>query len=419
MRSNTLMPLLQFIEWWGIDPWWVAGIDYDGSATGPSALRTSPTDRCDCMVQHPWVSPNAWSRDDFIQMIEFAEIFFINEANFYPAPFYIEGELKQYPQKNASLGYSILKGTGKPKSVKPDHPCHIQGFGAYSLELIDTVTLDRSNLDEFTVDVTVVAGTTVDELRVYFTSADGGYSGTPDFNDHLFEIRPLTITVNGTTATITGPSYLFKKPELDEEEECVAHELDTYIEDVAVYLVIQDGCTQGNFLCFVDDCQYVPCEPVRYPICIGEKTVGRQKWAMPYPAECNESQELVQYCLSCMPDEVEINYANGVALSAGGSMPDKYVNILSMLAVGLADCIKPWCDCLNCPEKKVKYYRSHPLALVQTEKDTSEYDLSWQLVLSAGTVKMLRGLPPYNGILQAMRYINTEKCIALEGATYV
>jgi len=427
MRSNTLTPLLQFIRWWGIDPWYAAGIDYDNSsqAATPSALRTSTTDQCDCMVQHPWDSFKNWSRDDLIAMLEQAETFFLNETNFYPAPYYIEGEQKAYPAKNNHLGYSTMKSDARPKTIKPYHPCNLQGFATYSLELVDTVSLTRDDgiggdvYDEFTATVVVPSGTLASELRVYFTASDGGYTETPGFNDHLYEIRPLTIAVNGVNATITGPAYLFKLPTLDEIPECHPHDQASYVEDIAVYLVVKDECSQGNFICFVDDCQYVPCEPVTYPLCMGVKQVGRQTWGMAYPAECNESEVQTRYCLSCAPDEVQYNYVNGVALLDGGYMPAKYVNVLSMLAVGLADCVKEWCDCLNCPNKKVNYYRTAPLALVETDKDASEYNLGWQLVLSKATVQQLAGLPPYNGILQALRFINTERCISTEGATYV
>lgn len=422
MRSNTLMPLRQFVGWWGINPWYVAGIDYENASfTDATALRKSQTDQCLCMLQHPWNSGNNWSRDDFIRMIELAEIMFLNEAGFYPAPHYIEEETKKYPVKS-SLGYSVLQETGKPKTIKPDHPCYLQGFGAYSLELVDTVTLDRGVpdvADEFTATVVVPAGTEASDLRVYFTAADGGYTGTPEYNDHLFEIRPLEIVVNGVNATITGSAYLFKQPALDEELQCVEHDYDTYVEDVEVYLVVADECSQGNFICFVDNCQYVPCEPNRYAVCITQKTVGKQKWAMPYPAECDEESNYTTYCLSCIPDEIEYNYLNGVPLLVGNAMQDKYVNVLSMLAVGLADCIKAWCDCLNCPDEKVKYYRQTPSAIITVDRDETQYDVTWQVVLSKASTIMLAGLPPYNGILQALRYINTERCISTEGATYV
>lgn len=418
MRSDTLMPLKQFTDWWGLDPWYVNGIDYDGSATGPSALRTDPKDRCDCMVQHPWDSPARWSRDDLIEMIRLAELVFVNEANFYPAPYFIENELRSYPHKNA-ISHSVLKAGGKPKTVKSHHPCYLQGYGAYSLTLHDTVTLDRSDLDEFTVTFAVPAGTTASDIRVYFTMADGGYSNTPGFNDHLFEIRPLEITVNGLNATVTGGAYMFKLPEFDETDECIPHELDSYAEDVAIYLITTDECSQGNFICFADNCQYVPCEPVRYPLCMSVKTVGMQKWGMPYPAQCDEEDNLSTYCLSCLPDEIEYSYVNGVPNDSGNAMEYKYATVLSKLAVGLADCIKEWCDCLTCPDKKVKYYREVPHALISLDKDKSQYDVGWQVVLSKATIQMLAGLPPYNGILQALRFINSEKCITTEGATYV
>lgn len=420
MRSDTLMPLKQFTDWWGFDPWYIAGIDYDGSSVGASAIRTDPYDQCDCMIQHPWYSQNNWCRDDFIEMLKMAEAMFVEESGYYPAPYYIEGEVRKFPFSGAR-GSSVLKYNGKPKTIQPKHACYLQAFGAYSLTLVDTVELTREDvdiLDVFTATVVVPAGTLAEEIRVFFTAADGGYTADPEFNDHLFEIRPLTIEVDGVNATISGGAYLFKKPELDEELQCVLHELDTYVEDIAVYLVTVDSCDQGNYICYITDCEYLPCEPNRYSICMTTRVVGRQVWGAPYPAECNESLEHVTYCLSSIPEEIEYNYLNGVALASGGYMAYMYVQVLSKLAVGLADCIKKWCECINCPTKKPEYYRQTPHAMISLDKDRSQYDVGWQVVLSKNSIQMLDGLPPYIGILQALRFINKERCVAVEGALY-
>jgi hypothetical protein len=420
MRSNTLTPLLQFIDWWGLDPWYVAGIDLEGvtSPSAPSATRITNDDRCTCMVQHPWDSKDKWSRDDLIEMLAMAERFFVDESKIYPAPFFIEDEQYQYPIKNKSIGFSLVNSEGWYKSIRPEYPCYLSAFGGYSLVLNSTETLTRDILgaiqNEFTATFVVPAGTLASQIRVYFTPADGGYSGTPHFNDHTFEIRPLEISVSGVSATITGGAYLFKDPALDEETDCVQHELANYVEDVYVYITTQDVCGQGNFICPVDNCSTVPCSPTESSLCMTTKKVGFQTWGTPQPANCADDV-FTKTCLTCVPMEVEYNYLTGKELE-DGYIDSNYLSAIAKLAVGLADCIRAWCECSVCPDQKVKYYRTVPKALRGLDTDVSEFNRDWQVMVTKETLETLEGLPPYNGILQGLRFIRNEKCTSVEGA---
>jgi hypothetical protein len=413
------MPMLQFSNWWGLNPWFVAGIDYEGKTTPGLATSVDAKDTCICMNQYQWQSDGHWSRDDLIAMIIEAEEFFIHEARYYPAPSFIPEERNKL-NYNGVLGYSFLNNSNKYKSIKPKFSCELQGFGYYSLTLNSTETLVKDIVgviqDEFTTTATVPSGTTADEIRVFFTSADGGYTGDPEFNDHTYEIRPLTITVSGTTATIVGPAYLFKKPSLDEETDCVYHELTTYVDEVSVYITTIDNCSHGSYICSNDNCNTTPCSPTVSNICMSKKYVGGQFWGVPFPAECNAQSELVKYCLTCLPDEIEYNYLTGASLLTGGYMDNIYVEVLSKLAIGLADCLKEWCQCDVCSNKKTEYYRQTPNALFKRETDRQENDWTWQIILSNSSVEKLNGLPPYNGILQALRFIGKNSCKSVEGA---
>jgi len=420
MRSNTLMPLLQLTNWWRLNPWFVAGIDYEGLTTPGLATSKSVDDPCTCMPQHSWDSKEHWSRDDLIESLKLAEDFFVHEARYFPAPSFISNERKAIKYWGVN-GFSFTNSIGKLKSLKPKFGCYLQEFGSYSLVLNSTDTLVRDDVgvirDEFTAVVNVPAGTTADQIRVYFTAGDGGYIGDPDFNDHTYEIRPVAITIAGLVATIVAPAYLFKKPSLDEKTDCVYHVLGTYVDEVSVYLVTIDNCSHGNFICESSNCSTLPCTPTLSPICMSKRAVGGQFWGVPFPAQCNDESTLTRYCLTCLPDEVEYNYLTGLDISVGGNMESLHVDVLSKLTIGLMDCVKEWCPCDVCSNKKTNYHRESPSAINKRETDREEYDLTWQIVLSEYAMNRLDGLPPYNGILQALRFINKNNCKVVGGAS--
>lgn len=413
MRSNTLTPLLQFTEWFGINGFRANGINY------PKKLNAS--NKCQCTLQHAWQS-SEWTRDDLISMLQTAEDFFVREAGFHVAPVQISDELHKYKTNGR-----MLNANNEYKSVEPDYSCEIQEFGKYVLTFIgymDVVKeIEGTIQDVFTGQVPLPAGTLIDNVKLYFTEADGNYAGELIYDEaRELEIRPLSnCYIISNVLYMNEPAYLFKKPELDEASDCVDHVSSTYVDEVAVYILSVDKCDQGNFIyTSARPCSGSNCDESRTSICVQKRLVGGQTWAVPVPTNCavNENDELVytSYYMTGMPSNVELNYITGRKLKKGLIQND-YFSTVAKLAVGLADCIRNWCDCADCAKDKIEHY--HSVLKVKTENaDVTQRGVGdrYQIILTPQTLALIGGMPPYIGLTQGIQEILSYKCKTVEGS---
>lgn len=411
MRSNTLTPLLQFIDWWGIEPYRANGIDRYGNIK-PSK---SSKDDCYCMLQHPWNANSQWSRDDLITMLQYAETTFALEAGFYPAPFQILDEPHQFNTRNG-----ILRKDGLLKSVMPNYACHLKDFGTKyyeSLGFAELTKTDQGNLlDEFTFQVIVDEGTLAQDIKVYFTITDGRpMTVLEPYKQMEWEIRPLNISVVGVTATITGGAYLFKKPELDEATTCLEHVTETYVDEVEVFVEKINKCNQGYFLCEAGTCEGYNCESTKMGVCFNKRYVAGGYWAVPAPLACNDENVLVPYCITCKPQQVNMNYISGHALTDQGLIDPMIFKTLALLSISLADCIKSWCACDLCVSKKVEYYRSYEMIKVGEGIRDGAIGDQYKHYITDQTKNLISGLPPYRGLVEAFRNIQNIGCKNLSG----
>jgi len=410
MRSNTLTPLKQFIDWWGIEPYRANGIDRYGNIKP----NKSSKDDCYCMLQHPWDAKSQWSRDDLITMLQYAESTFTLEAGYHPAPFQILDEPHQYDSRNG-----VLRKDGLLKSVMPNYPCKLETFGTKYYESLGFAELTRDDesgiLDTFTFQIVVDAGTLAKDIKVYFTITDG----RPDtllepYTLMEWEIRPLNIRVDGTVATISGGAYLFKKPELDEATTCLEHELTIYVSEVEVFIEKINKCNQGYYFCEAGTCNGYNCESTQMSICFNKRLVGEGYWGVPAPLACNDENVLVPYCISCKPQQVNMNYINGQPLENG--YVNQYVfKTVALLAISLADCIKSWCVCDMCVTDKIKYYRSYEMIKVAEGMQGGAIGDQYRHFITDQTKSLISGLPPYRGLVEAFRNIQTIGCKNLSG----
>lgn len=137
-------------------------------------------------------------------------------------------------------------------------------FGQRGSTLIDdnvTVTYSKSpagaiieNLATITVPTSV---TDPDEIQVFFRTADGA----PGAGDQRYQIEPITVSISGGNATITGDRALFVKPstiwdipfKLDDPNFTERNYANTgsaadFVTEVDVYRVFNDDTTQIEFL---------------------------------------------------------------------------------------------------------------------------------------------------------------------------
>lgn len=414
MRSQTLIPLSQFIDWLGIEPYNAAGVDYDNSNASPGTVPTRKNrDACECVLEYPWnSSPQTWSRQDLIEMLQLAEDTFIRYARFHPASYFIEYEEQKY-KPNLRLKNNILS---LPSFVPFYGCCEPIYFGTADITFIENVSLLRSPddievLPNFTATVTVPENTLSENIRVYFPAY------TPEgYNDHEFEIRPLTITVSGTTATIVGPAYLFVDPDLAmNSKECLKNNLDSYVESIDVYITSINNCNSGSFIYNSPDCGASDCENLEQTFCATRKVVGNCSYGVPRPVDDNCENAYLKGGIH----SIKYHYLTGKSVKAGGLVDRKIANTVFKLAIGLSVCIKEYCKCAVCLQDKIQYYRSVPKEVTARDAPPagSDNDYQYTLLITKEIMNSLGGsAPPNYGVLQALREIHLMRCNNVEGS---
>lgn len=140
-------------------------------------------------------------RDDIADGLNLAVELVSAELGFYPRPVWLVDRLKI--------------GHGYPMEWQPLKTSwgYIEEFSIRTKSLIEagaTVTYSDTNDDGYddTATLSITTAVDADEIRVYFQVADGASAASSDD----WEIEPLTVSSDGTTATITGPIYLFTHP---------------------------------------------------------------------------------------------------------------------------------------------------------------------------------------------------------------
>lgn len=417
MRSDTITPMLQFINWWGISPWLYSGIDIENKYLN----NFNDKDKCYCILQHDWQSKSNWSRDALIEMLKNGERTFILESGLYPAPTQILNEAHQY---NGITGLTQKK-TNKLKSVRINYPCNIKEFGVKYLESIGVEGLVRDSngdgsgtiLKEFVFTVQLPVGTKSEQVKTYFTIADGRTITVPNPQDDIvWEVRPLKVEIDTNyLATISGGAYLFKKPELDEYDTCLPHSFTTYVEEVEIFIENIDKCKQGYFVCESGNCSGHNCEKTRNGVCIFPRVIGNQKWAVPSLNTCDANGNFTSYCPTCVVSELELNYVTGKELDNRNLINAEYLDVISMLSISLYDCIREWCQCDICPSKKTDFYRSYELIKI-VEGGQGMVGDQWKHFITNQTLMAIGGLPPYRGITMAFDKIRKISCTNLNSS---
>lgn len=213
------------------------------------------------MFQYAWQHPGRIGREDLAYAIQHAEDLVTDFLGFYPGVVWTE-EVFPTPvrAKNAitisGLGMFIEGGKRAVTLIEEDAPV------AYSDE-------DDDDFDELATIVTTVAtGTNPEEIQVFYPGKGGAEE---------WEIRPLDISVVGTTASITGKRWQFvleaaqetiEPTELDRTDDAF------FLEEVDVYRVYNDPSEQAQFEGYRSPCYAcnstgcVACEEVVQTACI-------------------------------------------------------------------------------------------------------------------------------------------------------
>lgn len=206
--TYTLLPLDSWAAILGISPWEFNGCTY------PS----KKTNQCKAIFQQFQWQQDHLSREEVAQAIADAEQMIADELLYWPAPKYFVDAPVEYPRPARRELYGF-GGTprGEPKSVQlPWH--HVVSGGLFNRTLIGTISsitvddLDSDGVKEtFTATITDAAIATItdpNELALYFDDTDRHGEDVLE----TWRVRPIKVSISGSTATFTGHRTLLIKP---------------------------------------------------------------------------------------------------------------------------------------------------------------------------------------------------------------
>lgn len=338
---ETLLPLDEFARILGIDPWSFNQFKYPASKGGQCA---------EVLYQHPWQVDHL-SREEVAQAIAQAEQMLADELHYWPAPKYIVGEDVQYPHQKTL--HDVGAYSPKPKTVQLKWH-HIQTPGIFKRVSIGTISGDDLTAvdtdaddikDTFTATINNAAIADIDDpnqIAVYFVETDR--LGQP--LDETWRIRPVSISINGTTATIKGHRTLLAKPVLQsgvQVKELKAGVDENYVTSLECHHVFTDATytaadpNQGQAIWkAVSNCKTDDCGSSKKPLCLGEHDFEHGQVYASYEKPCP-----ARY-----PDRLKVNYLAGWPL-INGQMQPEMAQCVAYLAASLLANEKCGCERSN------------------------------------------------------------------------
>lgn len=357
---KTLLSLEEFVEQIQFMPWWFAQI-------GAGFPTTWNYGCSDVTFQKAWQSNDALSREEVAQAVATAEGLIADALGFPVAPQYFEGETVQYPtpiQFSQLNTMWTMNGDYKPVTTNWKH---IQSVGVQYQTLVEaasavTYTDEDSDAveDTFEVTATVPAGTVASEIKLFFTDTD-----RLGKDQVYYEIRPISVTISGVTATIKGSKWLVVKPvkylgihpvSLDQSDSA------NFITEVDVYRQQVDLSQAGSLIW--NNRPWFPCNqpPCSVQINVGCFENGNSELGeiLPQPAQWDADTSSWAYeCLrrNDAPDKVAVNYVAGYPRQADGRMHAPFARAVTALAASLLEKRKCGCSRAN---KILDTWQSYP-----------------------------------------------------------
>lgn len=210
-RTAPLVSLEEFRRAFNFHPWhfWQLA---NGTVPVMSACET-------LVMQYAWQHADATGRDDITTGLMQAEARLKEQLGFAVRPQYESSEI-QYPMF-FDLSEQYLAGVdalGRWMGFTAPY-AWVKTVGLESRTLLATPAITYSDADgdlledTFTITATVPTGTTADQIAVYVPEAER-FDSTPV--SERWRIRPVRVSVSGTTATIRGAKWLCVRPLLYE-----------------------------------------------------------------------------------------------------------------------------------------------------------------------------------------------------------
>lgn len=354
---RTLLPLDRWSHLMGIDPLHFNQLQSNNFNNGESCGST--------WYQHPWQGANRVSRDDIAIAIQTAEHMLADDVGYHLLPDWdVDEIIKTIPLRNPtaySSGYNV-RGTHKSAFA---HWGHIISGGIQTKAFIGNMRIaftdeDGDGYKETVTGTIATIVTDPDEIRLYYAGKSG---------DDAWEIRPISVSISGGTATIVfkawqivveDPQEIFNAAILDADL-AASYESTVDVYQVHLYPYPQlsmlwenlDDCVSSDSSC--GECGHYAqdgCMTVRDNR-LGEFAYKAATW--------NTLTELftgAECVIARDPDRVQISYLSGwrdMKQSRPSNVMDPYwERVVAYLAASLLD--KQICDCNNAAEF-VGYWR--------------------------------------------------------------
>jgi hypothetical protein len=331
----TLMPLDYLRRFLGIDPYHFWQMTKDTNPIrGYSHIYPHERWQYNSMAMPGTDAKRGPSRQDLANAIADAEqkIASVSELDAWPAPTYTEDEmviLKMPKTDFASEWPSRSRPYGLMTRWK-----QVQRVGTLTLTLQDDavdISAAYNATDDVTFTVTVQSGVTADEVVVMYPDTE-------------VRIRPIEVSVSGTTATITIKKWLLGDPDDWETSDAIDADTTTdLLQTVDVYRRWIDSSDQiliawepDILICGcleTDTC--AACQTATKAACAVEKDyrIGYVGWQFATWNATTEEYDRDTCAISRYPDRAIISYEHGFPSGDDYYISNRWMQTVSKLAV--------------------------------------------------------------------------------------
>jgi len=390
----TLLSLSEYARVMGLDPLHFS--------QGVSTLRPDP--HCpQVWYQYQWGNPSIVSREDLAEVIANAERDIADWVGYWPAPTYTVEEFHQYPHPSRPGSYgSGADSYGRWKAVGLNRGYVIAG-GQRETEYLGTACWYAADMDGDGFNETAVFQLTVDadldvcQVKAYYKeydAADAQNSRTDPASeaaDPAWEVRPLRLSLTGTTLTIYTYVWDLFSPQLWEElapsridaddfgdgppvdpcTDAALTNLGSYVDQLMFYREYTDPQSQVQFLWGSDlSCTTTTaCAESTQTGCFRVKD-PRNSLVIPQPASYNAVTEVFDseaWDENVEPDALRVWYLSGYTPEnqrGCRTLDDFWAKIVAMLATSRLE----WdlCECTNV--KEISSYWRQDVAKMTRER---------------------------------------------------
>lgn len=346
---------------------------------GLSNSSIAPTSNCNDLVRkYAWQAVQAAGREDILDAILNAENKLLEHLHYAPA-LHFTSETLQWPKfYDKSLDrYGSWGADGRWLSTRLSEG-KIQAVGVETLTLIGAATVTLSDADGDGVNDTFTASTVatttetnIDNIGVYFNTADRAYSVDSEIGDR-WEIKPVTVTINANgTVSIKGRCWLIASPVLYEGVATTSgldpQTASNFATSLDIYRHFTDpdgnttatsqakliwetspypgwpGCCSGSSITFLTSAT----DPASVAEAVARAGIRDAELGYVTPAaatfdSANNVWGTINYGVCKNPDRVLVRYRAGVPF-INGRMDKRFSNLVCMLAA--AELNKKICAC--------------------------------------------------------------------------